>query len=61
VTLAEEMKVVLDHLKRLPATRERSLAITKLEECAFWAACAVQGVVDPIAHLSNEKPTKPAS
>lgn len=46
--LADKMKAVLDHLRTLPNTRERALAIAKLEECAFWASCASRLISSPI-------------
>lgn len=34
-----------EEINKLPATRERALAITKLEECALWLAAAADGGV----------------
>jgi len=59
MTLDEKMKAVLDHLRTLPNSRERSLAITKLEECAFWSSSAAQGVSSPIDWVMGEEPAKP--
>lgn len=51
VTLASKMVEVLKHLRTLPKSREASLAITKIEECAWWASLAVEGITDPIEKL----------
>lgn len=34
-----------EEINKLPATRERALAITKLEECALWLAAGLDGGV----------------
>lgn len=59
--IAEKMKEVLVDLRALPKSREASLAITKLEECAFWAALAVDGIVSPIDRIVDGAPKKPSS
>lgn len=46
--LADHFKALLDELRALPKSREQSLAITKLEECAFWTSCASRRVSSPI-------------
>lgn len=46
--LAEGFKALLDGIRSLPKSREQSLAITKLEECAFWTSCASRCVASPI-------------
>lgn len=53
MNLAEKLKAVLDHLRSLPPTKAREKAIERLEECALWAACALQDVGHPI-DLANE-------
>lgn len=37
--------VLRERIDYLPASRERALAITKLEECALWIKAAVDGGV----------------
>lgn len=34
-----------EQINALPTTRERALAITKLEECALWLAAGLHGGV----------------
>lgn len=55
MNLAEKMKAVLDHLRTLPQSRERALAMTKLEECAFWSSAAAQKVSSPIDWVMGEE------
>lgn len=55
MTLAKKMAGVLVDLRALPRSREASLAITKLEECAYWAALAVEGIVSPIDRLAEHE------
>jgi hypothetical protein len=61
--LAKKMKAVLDDIRALPKAREQSLAITKLEECAYWTALAVDGIVSPIDRLqeTGTRTKKPSS
>ncbi len=56
--MADKMKAVLEDLRALPVSRERSLAITKIEECAYWAALALEGITSPIDRALG--PPKPA-
>jgi hypothetical protein len=51
VNLAQKMAAVLAHLRTLPKSRERDQAIVKIEECAWWASLAVEGISDPIEKL----------
>lgn len=53
--LAYHFKELLDQLRSLPKSREQSLAITKLEECAFWASCASRRVTSPIDWVQDPK------
>lgn len=60
MTLAQKMAAVLVELRAMPKSREASLAITKLEECAWWAALAVEGITSPIERLADGDPlTRP--
>lgn len=59
MTLAEKMKEVLDHLRTLPVSRERALAMTKLEECAFWSSAAAQNISSPIDWVMGEESATP--
>lgn len=59
MTFDEKLKAVLDHLRTLPASRSASLAVTKLEECAFWASCAANGIASPIDWVTGDAPTTP--
>lgn len=54
MTLAEKLAFVLEDLHKLPPGRAKSLAMTKLDEVALWAACAIQGV-DPVAWFNGER------
>lgn len=54
MTLAQKMAAVLKHLRELPKSREASLAITKIEECAWWASLAIEGITDPIEKLTEK-------
>lgn len=42
-----------EEINKLPSTRERALAITKLEECALWLAAGLDGGVS-LADLIGE-------
>lgn len=55
--IVDRFKALLDEIRALPKCREQSLAITKLEECAFWASCAQSRVASPIDWV-NEPPKK---
>lgn len=58
-TFADLYRSVLTALRGLGPSREASLAITKLEESAMWAACACSKVTLPIdAALGAKKPPK---
>jgi hypothetical protein len=41
--LKSRAETVLELLNQLPATRERSLAITKLEEAVMWGVKGITG------------------
>lgn len=60
--LADKMQEVLTHLKQLSPCRAVTLAIERLEECAFWASCAVAHVKSPIdwAQRTDVSAPKPA-
>ena len=58
MTLARKMAAVLVHLRELPKSREASLAITKIEECAWWASLAIEGITDPITKLADQAEPK---
>ncbi len=59
MTLAQKMAAVLVELRALPKSRESALAITKIEECAWWASLAIEGITSPIEKLAEE-PKKPS-
>lgn len=40
--LDKEIRLVEAYINELPASREKSLALTKLEEAQMWAAKAIQ-------------------
>lgn len=62
MTLAQKMAAVLKHLRELPKSRESALAITKIEECAWWASLACENITDPINKLAEQdEPKKAAS
>lgn len=58
MTLADLLKATLDEIRTLPKSREQSLAITKLEECAYWASCAVRGIGSPIDWVQEQPEPK---
>jgi len=47
--------VASDFDERLPDGREKSTAITKLEEAMFWANAALARAPDPDAEVSEEE------
>ena len=55
MTLAEKYAAVLEHLRELPASRQNSLAITKLEESVLWAACGIEKV-EPVEWMQGQCP-----
>lgn len=62
MTLAKKMAAVLVELRALPKSREASLAVTKLEECAWWASLAIEGITSPIEKLVDlDEPKKARS
>jgi hypothetical protein len=53
-SLAAKYADVLKHLRALPKTDKREQAIMRLEESAFYAACAAEMLGDPIAFLMGD-------
>lgn len=56
--LADHFKALLDAIRALPKSREQSLAVTKLEECAFWTSCASRRVASPIDWVQDPEATE---
>jgi len=40
-TVRKECKALAYYINKLPETREKSLALTKLEECMMWTNAAI--------------------
>ena len=56
MAIVDAYKAVLDELRTLPETRERRMAIERIEESAYWASCAMNGIVSGIEYVSETKP-----
>jgi hypothetical protein len=52
-----EMDDVIQSLKDLPATRERSLAITKLQEAVMWLGMDLKRLGTPNPYPNSKDPT----
>lgn len=51
--ITEQMLATAELLDRLPNTRFKSLAMTKLEECSMWAKKAVVFTVAPVTSTAE--------
>lgn len=58
MTVIDQMLAVLESLKAMPPTRARALAITKLEEAAFWTSAAMAHVDSPIDWVAKKPSPK---
>ena len=48
MTVLEQYRALLASLRALPKGRASALAITNLEQSAFWASAAAEGTESPI-------------
>lgn len=56
-TLRQNLDVELQTLKSLSGSRERSLAITKLQECIMWLGMDLKRLNEPNPYPSSKDPS----
>jgi hypothetical protein len=57
--LADVFKMLLDQIRDLPPSREQSISVRKLEECAFWTSLASRGITSGIDWIQEDSETPP--
>lgn len=55
--LRQEIDVKIQEVKTLPASRERSLAITKLQEAVMWLGMDLKRLGTPNPYPSSKDPS----
>lgn len=55
--LRRNIDVILQEIKSLPASRERSLAITKLQEGVMWLGMDLKRLNEPDPYPSSKDPS----
>lgn len=55
--LRKEIDAKIQEVKQLPASRERSLAITKLQEAVMWLGMDVKRLGTPTPYPSSKDPS----
>ena len=56
-TLRQNLDAELQTLKSLSSSRERSLAITKLQECIMWLGMDLKRLNEPNPYPSSKDPS----
>lgn len=56
-TLRQNLDAELQTLKSLSGSRERSLAITKLQECVMWLGMDLKRLNEPNPYPSSKDPS----
>lgn len=57
--LRRDLDAQLQKLKALPPSRERSLAITKLQECIMWLGMDLKRLDEPDPYPHSKDPSSP--
>lgn len=55
--LRRDLDFHLQRMKELPASRERALAITKLQECIMWLGMDLKRLNEPTPYPSSYDPS----
>lgn len=55
--LRRDLDAQLQKLKALPGSRERSLAITKLQECVMWLGMDLKRLNEPNPYPNSKDPS----
>lgn len=56
-TLRKTIDAIIQEVKNLPASRERSLAITKLQEAVMWLGMDLKRLGNPNPYPSSKDPS----
>jgi len=57
--LRQQLDIHLQHLKSLPGSRERALAITKLQEAIMWLGMDLKRLGNPSPYPHSYDPSSP--